>query len=94
MSAPLLWHLGGVRSKELVSFEYVERSRLTNSTTLLVRADGLQLHPHFSEIDLLDDDPESRIQYTVPATALDFNHTYVVIVQGVRCSCLHRIYLF
>lgn len=84
VSAPILWHLNGVRSVDLVSFEYVDRSQLVNSSTLIVRLDNLELHPHFSEIDLLDDDADLRIMYSVPARALLFNTTYVVIIKGIH----------
>jgi hypothetical protein len=82
VSAPLLWHLGGVRATDLVSFEQVARSTLLNATTLVVAARSLSLHPHFSELDYLEDDPGARLLYSVPATALDFNTSYVVVVKG------------
>lgn len=86
ISAPILWHLDGVQSQDMVSFEYVDRSQLLNSTTMVVRAKDVYLHPHFSEIDRLDENSDTRIMYSVPATALDFNTTYVVIVQSMKLA--------
>lgn len=91
MSAPILWHLDDVRSADLVSFEYVERSVLKNSSTLIVRMDTLDAHPHFTETDHLDDDPNTRILYSVPATALQCNTTYIVIVKGTVYEYFSRV---
>lgn len=83
VSAPILWHLSDVQSDELISYELVARSVLINSSTLLVNTVTATFHPHFTEKDYLDDDPTTRLIYSVPALSLDFNTTYLVVVQGL-----------
>ena len=88
MSSPVLWHLEGVKGEDLVSFQYITHSQLTNSTTLIIDTETLQLHPHFSEFDHLEEnDLDARILYSIPATALKFNSTYVVVVKGIEILC-------
>lgn len=82
VSAPILWHLDSIVESQLVPPTDVNRSLMINSTTLLINAETSALHPHFSELDYLDTNTD-RVAYSMPATALEFNNTYVVVVQGL-----------
>jgi len=85
VSAPLLWHLPGVQSSQLLSFQNIGQSMFWNSTTLLLDVDEQKLVAHFTEPDGLDPS-DDRILYVQPAHALDFNRRYIVIVQGLTTS--------
>ena len=83
VSAGILWHLDNVRDEDLISYEYIKRSTLLNSTTLLIDRNLNTLFPHFTERDYSNPDPE-RIFYIQPAISLKFKTQYVVVVKGLK----------
>jgi hypothetical protein len=85
VSAPILWYLDGIIESQLVSPTDVKRSLLLSSSTLIINSRTGATHPHFSELDYLDPQKD-RIAYSLPAVALEFNTTYLVVIQGLSDS--------
>jgi hypothetical protein len=83
VSSMLLWHIdGGLHDDQFVSYSNVQASLLWNSTSLLVNSRTERLHPHFTERDYVD--PHSdKLAYIMPAKSLDYDTTYVAVIQGL-----------
>lgn len=83
VSSMLLWHLsGGMRDEQFVGYEDVPESLLWNSSTLLINSHSETLHPHFTEKDYVDTHSD-MIAYMMPARSLEYNTTYVAVVQSL-----------
>ncbi len=85
VGVPIIWHLPNVNEAELISFEYIDRSVLVNSTSLIIELETGATHPHFTEKDYLDPS-DDRMMYSIPASALKFNTTYVVVIKNLTRS--------
>lgn len=94
--SPILWYLPGDNiEKQLVDNDNLPLSLYTNATTLLLRtkgggmgevSGGFTLHPHFSEQDHIDFHEKTRVSYMMPAVSLEYNTTYIAIVQKLKLN--------
>lgn len=82
VSAPILWHIKGVRHTELTSLTDISQSLLWNCTTLLIDTSTFSLHSHFTEKDYLDY-KSNRMSYIMPSRAMYYNTTYLAVVQSL-----------
>lgn len=84
VSSMIIWYLSPhVNSDQFVSFQDISNSLIINSSkTLLIDSRTLDPHPHFTEKDYLDYEKD-KLSYMVPAKALQYDTTYVVVVKGL-----------
>ena len=85
VAAPILFYVPNLIEKELISFQNIGKSVLLNSTTLIVNVDTGEFHAHFTELDYFNVNTGTssgkRICYVQPASALQYDTHYAVIVQ-------------
>ena len=97
--SPILWHLPDFlkstddkaysAANQLIPATDVSASLdWASSSSLLIRQDTIQLHPHFCQVDYLTPSTarEDRICYCQPASSLDYNKTYIMVIRKLRDS--------
>jgi hypothetical protein len=93
VSGALLWHLSGFVDRtdnaatamdQLVGEDEVTRSLMWNETAIVINNALEELHPVFCEVDVIAPAEADRICYCQPATAMNFNTEYSVVVKGLK----------
>ncbi len=93
VSGALLWYLPGFvgntqtaasAMNQLVSENDIERSLMWNETAIVINNALEELHPVFCEVDFIAPAEADRICYCQPATAMNYNTEYSVVVKGLK----------
>ena len=98
--SPILWHVPGFvestdddkassAASQLVAASEVSSSlNWASSTSLLIKQDTVELHPHFCQVDYMAPvtEEDGRICYCQPAFNLEFNSTYIVVIRNLQNS--------